>query len=99
MAFLCTDCCYIERLVEPEDLLARIVALFGLYTFHQSQPSTSTPSLHYVLHIDIPINVYRALIALPLSLTDQHLLPLQRYVTTQLYFLENYSCRMDRNLR
>jgi len=43
----------LERLVETEPPLHRIVALFGLYTFYTTQPTTSHPPLHTLQHIEI----------------------------------------------
>ena len=45
----------IERTLPSEDSVVRTGALFGLYTFFISQPSTSTPHLSTVSVIPIPI--------------------------------------------
>ncbi|KAJ3551444.1 hypothetical protein NM688_g4694 [Phlebia brevispora] len=72
---------FAEYFVENTNPLAMVVALFGLYTFFSTQPSSSAPSLHGVQHVDLPINVYRNLPALPSSLTESHLVPLRPYTT------------------
>lgn len=45
----------IERLGEQEEPLTRVVALFALYTFHETQPSTSAPPILSVPYIVIPL--------------------------------------------
>ncbi|KAF7796393.1 hypothetical protein EIP86_007570 [Pleurotus ostreatoroseus] len=72
---------FAEYFIENTNPLAMVVALFGLYTFFLSQPSSSAPSLYSVKHIALPINMYKNLIALPSSLTEAHLLPLRPYAT------------------
>lgn len=47
----------LERMLETEDVIARVVALFGIYTFFMTQPSTSLPPVHSVKHIAVPIGV------------------------------------------
>lgn len=47
----------IERMVESELPLNRVVALFGLYTFYMTQPCTESPSLHSNEHIDMSIGM------------------------------------------
>lgn len=47
----------LERLASTEPLLNRVVALFALYTFHNSQPSSSAPPIYALPHIAIPIGV------------------------------------------
>lgn len=46
-----------ERAVASSHPMAKVVALFGMYTFFYSQPSTSTPSLHSIKHIALPIGI------------------------------------------
>jgi hypothetical protein len=48
-----------ERIVEMEAPLTRVVALFSMYTFFFSQPTLSSPPLHSVTHIPIPIGISR----------------------------------------
>ncbi|THH13366.1 hypothetical protein EW146_g6837 [Bondarzewia mesenterica] len=68
-AFLRVACrLFVERLVETEAALHRVVALFALYTFYATQPRDSFPPL-YVLHqVAIPIDTYASLLSLPTSL-------------------------------
>ncbi|CAL1695580.1 unnamed protein product [Somion occarium] len=61
--------------------MAKAVALFGMYTFYFSQPSTSSPSLHSLRHIAVPIDIYRSMLELPSMLGDEALQPLQPYTT------------------
>jgi hypothetical protein len=46
---------YTERLAESESPLTRTAALFGLYTFFATQPSTSAPPLHAHAHLPVTI--------------------------------------------
>jgi len=84
-----TERLFIERLADGEPLLARVVALFALYTFHLSQPTTQNPPIHSVGHIAIPSDVYNALLLLPASLTNPELLPLQPHAIYVLRALED----------
>lgn len=86
-----------EHLADGEPLLSRVVALFALYTFHRTQPTTRNPPIHSVSQIAIPlgtspvelligrnltiVDIYHALRALPSSLTSPEILPLQPYAT------------------
>ncbi len=45
-------------MVDTENPMTRVVALFGLYTFYFSQPSTSAPSLYSVKHLALPIGMW-----------------------------------------
>ncbi|KAK7694770.1 hypothetical protein QCA50_001958 [Cerrena zonata] len=72
---------FIERLIPTSHPIEKIVALFGIYTFYFSQPSTSGPSLYSLKHIPIPIDIYRSLLDLHNELTDEALQPLQPYAT------------------
>lgn len=49
------DAVFTERTADTEDSIARVVALFGMYTFFSTQPSTSLPPVHSLPHIAIPI--------------------------------------------
>jgi len=46
---------YTERLAESESPLTRAAALFSLYTFFATQPSTSAPPLYTVAHLSVTI--------------------------------------------
>jgi len=46
---------YTERVAESESPLTRAAALFGLYTFFATQPSTSAPPLHALIHLPVTI--------------------------------------------
>uniref|UniRef100_A0A0W0FGF9 Uncharacterized protein n=1 Tax=Moniliophthora roreri TaxID=221103 RepID=A0A0W0FGF9_MONRR len=77
---------FLERTVKIEAPFTRVVALFGLYTFLNTQPSGTAPPLHSVGRIPIPLDHYNSLLSLPSSLTSEALLPLQPSVT---YILDN----------
>lgn len=47
-----------ERLVSTSHPIEKVVAIFGIYTFYFSQPSTSGPSLYSLKHIPIPIGMF-----------------------------------------
>ncbi|OSX67483.1 hypothetical protein POSPLADRAFT_1128051 [Postia placenta MAD-698-R-SB12] len=70
---------FLERMVDSEPPLARVVGLFALYTFYFTQPSTSDPSLHALKHIDTTIDLYKSVSSLSETLADPALLPLQPY--------------------
>ncbi|KAK7059126.1 hypothetical protein VNI00_001752 [Paramarasmius palmivorus] len=72
---------FLERTVKTEAPFTRVVALFGLYTFFNTQPSGSAPRLHSVNRIPIPFDHYNSLLALPSALTSEALAPLQPSVT------------------
>ncbi|EPT03885.1 hypothetical protein FOMPIDRAFT_1046365 [Fomitopsis schrenkii] len=76
-----TERILVEHLADGEPLLSRVVALFALYTFHRTQPTTRNPPIHSVSQIAIPLDIYHALRALPSSLTSPEILPLQPYAT------------------
>ena len=42
-----------ERLEQAESVLAHVGALYGLYVFYNTQPSTSAPRLHAVFGIEV----------------------------------------------
>jgi hypothetical protein len=46
---------YTERLAESEYPLTRAAALFGLYTFFATQPTTSAPPLYALAHLPMTI--------------------------------------------
>ncbi|KDQ63444.1 hypothetical protein JAAARDRAFT_65487 [Jaapia argillacea MUCL 33604] len=72
---------FLEHLVETQPPLNRVVALFGLYTFFMTQPSTSTPSLYSITRVQIPLDVYSSLLNLPSTLTAPHVSPIQPHAT------------------
>ncbi|TFK56943.1 hypothetical protein OE88DRAFT_76040 [Heliocybe sulcata] len=72
---------FLEHMTESQPLLSRVVALFALYTFHFTQPDTSTPALHSIRYIPIDYDVYQSLTSLPTSLTEPQLAPLPPHVT------------------
>ncbi|PCH33735.1 hypothetical protein WOLCODRAFT_94076 [Wolfiporia cocos MD-104 SS10] len=76
-----TERLFLERMVETEPLLARVVALFALYAFYFTQPSTSSPALRSLKHIAIAVDLYEATLALPAQLADPSLLPLRPFAT------------------
>ncbi|KAI0756879.1 hypothetical protein C8Q80DRAFT_62639 [Daedaleopsis nitida] len=47
----------VERLTETHTPLERIVALFALYTFHMTQPSTSAPLISSEPYIAVPLGI------------------------------------------
>ncbi|KAH7929337.1 hypothetical protein BV22DRAFT_1192087 [Leucogyrophana mollusca] len=69
-----------ERLVPTEAPLNRAVALFGLYTFFYTQPSTSAPPLHSIAHFPISMDLYTSVLSLPDILSADFLLPLRSHV-------------------
>ncbi|KAK1228642.1 hypothetical protein PQX77_008236 [Marasmius sp. AFHP31] len=68
---------FLDRTVKTEATFARVVALFGLYTFFKTQPSGSVPPLHSVCHIPIPYDHYSSLLLLPTVMNSDHLKPLK----------------------
>ncbi|EPQ60515.1 hypothetical protein GLOTRDRAFT_135187 [Gloeophyllum trabeum ATCC 11539] len=72
---------FLEHMSEAQPVLNRVTALFCLYTFYFTQPTTSTPSLHPIEHIPIASDVYETLTALPASLSEPHLATLGPHVT------------------
>lgn len=66
---------FLDNVLCDETLLWRLGALFGLYTFHCSQPSGSTPQILVQHEMTVAIDEYRALIDFPASLTGS----LKRY--------------------
>ncbi|KAI0307688.1 hypothetical protein B0F90DRAFT_1676222 [Multifurca ochricompacta] len=56
---------FIERIAEQVEPMRRLVALFGLYTFYFTQPSSSRISLYSIRHIDIATDQYGLLLELP----------------------------------
>ncbi|KAI0698412.1 hypothetical protein C8T65DRAFT_710162 [Cerioporus squamosus] len=75
-----TERVFIERLPSTEPLLDRVVALFALYTFYFSQPSSSAPPILVLPNIATPINTYEEMVSLPAALTEPHMLRLRPYV-------------------
>ncbi|KAL6309875.1 hypothetical protein BKA93DRAFT_722627 [Sparassis latifolia] len=75
-----TERLFLERMADTEPPLARVIALFALYTFYSTQPSTSTPALRCSKYLDVPIDAYTSIIALPSTLIEPGLHPLQPYV-------------------
>ncbi|KAG0704341.1 hypothetical protein DFH29DRAFT_1068062 [Suillus ampliporus] len=69
-----------ERLAESESPLTRAAALFGLYTFFATQPSTSAPPLHALAHLPVTIDMYQSLLKLPDVLDTDFLRPLRPHV-------------------
>ncbi|THH10168.1 hypothetical protein EW145_g1521 [Phellinidium pouzarii] len=67
---------------QTETHIMRVIGLFGLYTFYMSQPSSSTPSIHRVTGIPIPIDNLETLLELPASLSnsEEHLRAYVLYV-------------------
>jgi hypothetical protein len=51
----------VERTVKTEAPFTRTVALFALYTFFNTQPSGSAPTLRGLSHIPIPIGASRCI--------------------------------------
>lgn len=49
----------LEYFVDAVNPLAQTVALFGMYTFFVSQPSSSGPPLHGVTHIALPLGEFK----------------------------------------
>ncbi|KAJ7169727.1 hypothetical protein C8R46DRAFT_1089794 [Mycena filopes] len=68
---------FLERMVKTEAPFIRTVVLFGLYTFFNTQPTGSAPTLRGLSHIPIPIDQYTSLLALPSTLSTPYLTPLQ----------------------
>ena len=48
---------FTEYFVDSVDPLTQAVALFGMYTFFMTQPSTSGPTLQSVNHIMLPVGM------------------------------------------
>ncbi|KAI0825019.1 hypothetical protein BC628DRAFT_1419396 [Trametes gibbosa] len=76
-----TERLFTERLAKSEQPLARVVALFSLYTFHNTQPSVSTPLILPSLYTMIPADLYQEMLSLPAALEDPELQPLRPYVS------------------
>ncbi|KAI0639515.1 hypothetical protein C8Q77DRAFT_1081655 [Trametes polyzona] len=76
-----TERLFIDHFGKEENTLARVVALFALYTFHQTQPSTSAPPILTLPHITIPIDLYQNMLSLPAALDEPNLRPLKPYVS------------------
>ncbi|KAI0778298.1 hypothetical protein BD413DRAFT_601085 [Trametes elegans] len=76
-----TERLFVERLAETAIPLERVAALFGLYTFHSTQPSTSAPPISAVPRIAIPIDVYEEMLSLPSALEESRYRPLKPYVS------------------
>ncbi|KAJ7492775.1 hypothetical protein FB451DRAFT_1219532 [Mycena latifolia] len=72
---------FLERMVKTEAPFTRTVALFALYTFFNTQPTGSAPTLRSLSHIPIPIDHYTSLIGLPGMLTTAYLAPLQPFAS------------------
>ncbi|KAJ3870287.1 hypothetical protein EV359DRAFT_69397 [Lentinula novae-zelandiae] len=80
---------FLERTVKTEAPFTRVVALFGLYTFFNTQPTGSAPPLYSMKQILVPIDQYSSLLLLPTSLVSEILRPLQPYVSHILECLVN----------
>jgi len=80
---------FIERMKPSENVLLRVGALYGLYTFYATQPSTCTPRLHSVSGIEVPFDVLHSLLALPSVLDTEQFYPLKAQVTHVLSQLVN----------
>ncbi|KAI0328486.1 hypothetical protein GY45DRAFT_1326196 [Cubamyces sp. BRFM 1775] len=76
-----TERLFIELLASSEPAITRAVALFALYTFHNTQPSSSTLPIHANSHIAIPTNIYQDLLLLPSSLKEPDHQALAPYAT------------------
>ncbi|KAJ7042401.1 hypothetical protein C8F04DRAFT_1075777 [Mycena alexandri] len=72
---------FLERMVKTEAPFVRTVVLFALYTFFNTQPTGSAPTLRGLSHIPIPIDQYTSLIALPGTLTTPYLAPLEPFAS------------------
>ncbi|KAF7306775.1 GH16 domain-containing protein [Mycena indigotica] len=77
---------FLERMVKTEAPFTRVVALFALYTFFNTQPTGSAPPLHVVSHIPIAIDHYNTLLQFPQTLANPFLAPLQPFAS---YVLSN----------
>ncbi|KAE9408266.1 hypothetical protein BT96DRAFT_873973 [Gymnopus androsaceus JB14] len=76
----------LERSMKTEAPFTRVVALFGLYTFFSTQPSSSAyPLTDFIRSLTLPVDQYSSLLLLPTTLTTDMLMPLQPYVS---YILE-----------
>ncbi|KAG2150173.1 hypothetical protein BD769DRAFT_1410879 [Suillus cothurnatus] len=69
-----------ERLAESEYPLTRAAALFGLYTFFATQPTTSAPPLYALAHLPMTIDMYQSLLKLPDVLETDFLRPLRPHI-------------------
>ncbi|KAG1908260.1 uncharacterized protein F5891DRAFT_7073 [Suillus fuscotomentosus] len=69
-----------ERLAASEYPLTRAAALFGLYTFFATQPSTSAPPLYALAHLPMTIDMYESLLKLPDVLETDFLRPLRPHI-------------------
>ncbi|KAJ7099619.1 hypothetical protein C8R43DRAFT_250088 [Mycena crocata] len=72
---------FLERMVKTEAPFTRAVALFALYTFFNTQPTGSAPTLRGLSHIPIPIDQYTSLMSLPSTLSTAYLAPLQPFAS------------------
>ncbi|EJF66802.1 hypothetical protein DICSQDRAFT_95569 [Dichomitus squalens LYAD-421 SS1] len=89
-SFICTtERVFAERVADTEDPIARVVALFCLYTFYNTQPSTSAPPFYSVANIAVPMDIYRAMVSLPAVLHEEPLFRLRPYVVHILTTLLN----------
>ncbi|KAI0068291.1 hypothetical protein BV25DRAFT_1911289 [Artomyces pyxidatus] len=86
-AYLTTVCrLFVERMSEDELSQHRVAALFALYTFCSSQPSTSAPPLYVLKNVEIAIDTYTSLLSLPKYLKENvsHLAPYASHIIKQL---------------
>ncbi|KAG1875586.1 hypothetical protein DFJ58DRAFT_756991 [Suillus subalutaceus] len=74
-----------ERLAESEYPLTRAAALFGLYTFFATQPTTSAPPLHAITHLPMTIDMYQSLLKLPDVLETDFMRPLRPHLSSFTY--------------
>ncbi|KAI9065839.1 hypothetical protein FKP32DRAFT_1590164 [Trametes sanguinea] len=79
-----TERVFTEHLSHTRAPLARVVALFSLYTFHYTQPTSSAPPVYSTSHIAIPIDLYQDMMSITSALTDEHHASLKPYVARSL---------------
>ncbi|KAG1715993.1 hypothetical protein ID866_1158 [Astraeus odoratus] len=68
---------FTEYMNVTETPLRRVAALFGLHTFFSTQPSVSSPKLHCVSHVEVPSDLYDAIMHLPEALRAEPLAPVR----------------------
>ncbi|KAL5633333.1 hypothetical protein ACGC1H_003735 [Rhizoctonia solani] len=69
---------FLEASITFSDELMRLGALYGLYTFHMTQPS----QLHRVLEIPIPLDHLQQFFKLPLTFQHPHMLVATHLIST-----------------
>ncbi|KAF9785835.1 hypothetical protein BJ322DRAFT_1188843, partial [Thelephora terrestris] len=80
---------FMERMKPSENVLVRVGALYAVYIFYATQPSTSAPRLHALSCIELSYDVLQSLLALPSLLCTEQLSPLKGQVTHVLSQLVN----------